>query len=76
MFHVSKNLSTPIMNAIFTQKDNSWYDLRETSEFLRPLAKSVYHGSESVSFVGPKIWGMLPDNCKNIDNLNTFKKQV
>ena len=31
--------------------------------------KSVYHGSESVSFLGPKIWEMLPDDYKDVDNL-------
>ena len=38
--------------------------------------KSVYHGSESVSFLGPKMQDVLPDDCKDIDNLNTFKNKV
>ena len=33
-------------------------------------------GSESVSFLGPRIWDMLLDNYKNIDNLNTFKNRI
>ena len=61
---------------IFTQKDNSWSNLRQISKFSKPLVKSVYHGSESVSFLGPKIWDMLPDDCKDIDNLNTVYNKV
>ena len=38
--------------------------------------KSVYHGSESVSILGPKILDILPDDCKDIDNLNTAKNKV
>ena len=38
--------------------------------------KLVYHGSESISFLEPKIWNMLPDDCKDIDNLNTVKNKV
>ena len=38
--------------------------------------KSEYHGSESVSFLGPKIWDMLPDDYKGIENLNTFKNKI
>ena len=68
---VSRNISPPIMNNIFKQKDNSWYNLRKISEFSRPLVKSVYHGSESVSFLGPKIGDMVPDDCKDIDKLDT-----
>ena len=43
------------MNDIIKQKDNSRYNLRQISEFSRPLMKSVYHGSKSVSFLGPNI---------------------
>ena len=75
MFRDSGKLSSPIMNYIFTQKDNSRYNLRQISKFSRPLVKSVYHRSESVSFLGPKIWDILPDDCKDIDNLNAFKNK-
>ena len=55
MFRVNRNISPPIMNDIFKQKGNSWYNLRQIPEFSGPLVKSVDHGSESVSFLGPKI---------------------
>ena len=64
------------MNDAFKQKDNSRYNLRQISEFSRPLVKSVYHGSERVSLLGPKIWNMLPDDYKDINNLNTFKNKI
>ena len=76
IFRDSRNLSTTILNDTFTQKGNSWYNLRYISKSSRPLVKSVYHGSDSVSFLEPKIWNMLPDNWKGIDNLYTFKKKV
>ena len=76
MFCDGRNLSSPIMNSIFMQKNNNWYNLRQVSKFVRPLMKSVYQGSEWVSFLGLKIWDMLPDDCKDIDNLNTFKNKV
>ena len=53
MFRVRWILSPSIVNDIFTQKCNSRYNLRKVSEFSRPLVKSVYHGSESVSFRRP-----------------------
>ena len=31
--------------------------------------KLVYHGGESVSFIGPKTWEMLPDDYKDVENL-------
>ena len=41
--------------------------------FSRPLVKSVYKGTESLSFLGPKIWDILPDTSKDLPNLNSFK---
>ena len=72
MFGVSRNISPPIMNDI----DNSRYNLRQISEFSRPLVKSAYHGSESVSFLGTKIWDMLPDDYKDIENLSTSENKI
>ena len=64
------------MNDIFKQNDNSPYNLRQISKFSRALVKSVYHESKSVSFFGPKIWDMQPDDYKDIDNLNNFKNKI
>ena len=66
MFCACRNISLPIKNYIFKQKDKSWYNLRQISKFVRPLEKSVYNGGESVSFPGPKIWDMSQDYYKEI----------
>ena len=75
-FRDSRNLSPPIVNDIFTQRSNSRYNLRQTSKISRPLVKPLYHGSESVSLLIPKVWNMLPDDCKDVDNLSTFKNKL
>ena len=61
MFKVSKNLAPPQMLEIFKLKDQPQYNLRYNSLFSRPLGKSVYKSTESLSFLGPKIWNILPD---------------
>ena len=76
MFRIIRNILQPTVNDIFKRKDNSRYNVRQISEFSRPLVKSVYHGSESLSFLRPKIWDMLPDDYKDIDNLNIFKNKI
>ena len=32
--------------------------------------------SESISFLGPKIWNVLPDKIKQHTSLNSFKNQL
>ena len=70
------NLSPPIMNRVFKLNSDSRYNLRQISQFSRPLVKSVYHGTESISYLGSKIWDILPDECKTIQNLDTFKIKI
>ena len=62
MYKVSYWLSTPVVSNIFKQKNCHPYNLRLNSQFSRPLVRSVFHGTESISYLGPVIWGILPDS--------------
>ena len=73
MFKVTKNLAPPQMQEIFKLKDQPRYNLRYNSLFFRSLVKSVYKGTESLSFLGPKIWNILPDTYKDMPDLNSVK---
>ena len=73
MFKVSKNLAPPQMPKIFKLKDQPHYNRRYNSLLFRPLVKSVYKGTESLSFLGPKICDILPDSYKDMPDLNSFK---
>ena len=66
MFKVNKNLAPPQMHDIFKLKDQPHYNLRYNSLFFTPLVKSVYKGTESLSFFGPKIWDTLPNTYKDM----------
>ena len=45
-------------------------------EFTVPNVKSVFHGTESVSYIAPKIWDMVPSNIKDLNNLSAFKQAI
>ena len=36
----------------------------------------MHHGSESVSFLGPKILNILKDKLKNANSIEAFKMQI
>ena len=76
MFRFYKGLSLPLMNNIFKLKLENPYNLRQVSEFSRPMVKSVYHGTESISCLGPKLWDILPEKRKSVDNLEHFEKEI
>ena len=63
MFKVYNNITIPIFTEIF-DKRNPNYQLRRTSHFSIPPVRSVYNGTESLSFLGPKIWDIVPTELK------------
>ena len=54
MFKVYKNLSPAIIADLFHVRQNN-YNLRHDSYFAIPNVKSVYHGTESLSNLGPRM---------------------
>ena len=75
MFKVRKDMSPAIMKEIFQVRENP-YDLRQNSYFAIPKVNSVYHGSESISNLGPRIWNLVPDRLKEIADLSSFKYEI
>ena len=61
---------------MFNQREISPYDLRRHPEFRVPLNRTVYHGSESISCLDPRIWDILPSSFKEAVLLNSFKKLI
>ena len=75
MYKVKHNISPQLMNNIFVQNDNI-YDLRSNPTWkIRPV-KSVYHGTESLSFRGPKTWDMVPTDIKTSESLREFVLKI
>ena len=75
MYKVKNNLSVSILTDLFKQR-NEVYNLRNNNLFTIPAVRTVFHGSESISFLGPKIWTILPDDIKNAKSLGDFKSKI
>ena len=76
MFKIKNDMSPEIMTELFEQRNEHHYNLRNNLHFITPQIRTVYHGSESISFLGPKIWNILPDRLKNATSLEAFKIQI
>ena len=68
MYKVKNNISPQLMKNIFIQKENA-YNLRRQHIWEIRAVKSVFHGTESLSFRGPKTWDILPTDIKKNQNL-------
>ena len=64
MYKISNGLTTPLMKDIFPINRNP-DNLRQNSQFSRPRIKTVYHGAESISNLGPKIRDLVSINLSH-----------
>ena len=44
------------------------------SDFPMPNLRSVFHETESISYLGPKIWDIVPLELKELTSVAAFKK--
>ena len=75
-YKIKNGLSPELFTEIFARETESHYNLRWCNDFRIPSIRTVYHGIESISFSGHKIWNILPDEIKQQTCLNSFKKSV
>ena len=72
MFKINTSTAPLILIESFS-KWNLNYELRHTSHFLVFHVRKVYNGTESLSFLVPKIWDILPMTLKSG---NAFKSGI
>ena len=75
MFKVYRNISPPFFSEIFHRRYKN-YNIRISSDFPMPNVRSVFHGSESISFLGPKTWEIVPLELKELTSVAVFKKGI
>ena len=75
MFEIHRGLSSEILRETFVPKTSS-YNLRRNDTFEKRKVHSVYHGTESLLFLGPKIWDLVPVELKQSETLYSFKLKI
>ena len=53
----------------------SSYNLRRNDTFEKRQVHSVYYGAESLPFLGPKIWNLVPVELKQSERLLQIKNK-
>ena len=75
MFQIKHGQSPEIVSDIFAQTAQR-YNFRQNRDFRIGSVKSVYHGSESISYLGPKICEISPAKIKETNFPNSFKIEI
>ena len=75
IYKALNNLSSPLMSDLFKLKKTT-YNLRNTNALSSTNTKTTNYGINSISFLAPKIWDLVPDEIKISKSLNIFKQKI
>ena len=68
-------LAPKIMGEVFQLKDIN-YNLRADVTFKSSNVHTVHYGQQSVSYLAPRIWRLVPDNIKKSPSIQSFKSKI
>ena len=63
------------MNDIFDHRSLT-YNLRSQTDFARPAANIEHYEIESLRYMTSTVWDIVPNDIKNLDNLEDFKAMI
>ena len=52
------------------------YNLRTQNHFSSRVPKTVKYGTETISFLAPKVWALVPEKLKECSCLEAFKSKI
>ena len=71
LFKIKNNISVTIMNPRAVR-----YNLRSQVDFTWPNVNSEYFGISSLRYMAAKVWDIVPNDMKNVNEIETFKNNI
>ena len=71
-----RGLSPEIMGKVFKINRILPYNLRTQNYFFSWVPKTVKYGTETNSFLAPKVWAWVPEKMKECSCLEAFKSRI
>ena len=73
IYKVKNDLGPKIMADIFHFVEKP-YNLRNNSIMQRQANRTIYFGTEIISFLAPNLWELIPSKIKSARSLNIFEE--
>ena len=74
LYKVVNSSATEIMKEVFPVKLNTRYPFK--FPFQPKNVRTERYGIGTLSYLGPKIWHLIPDSIKNASSLKEFKTKI
>ena len=75
MFQI-KHVESPEIASDILAQTTQHYNVRQNRNFRIGSVKSVYHCSESISYLGAKIWEIVSARIKETSSLNSLEIEI
>ena len=75
IYKSKNNISPSVMQEIFTVIEPK-YNLRRNTIFQQRKVRTQKYGIESLKYLGPKIWELVPTDIKLSESLEVFKSKI
>ena len=69
-------LSPIFLNNVFHKNISNSYEVQNHEELYSRNPKTVRYGTETVSYMAPKIWSKVPETIKMSLSLESFKTKI
>ena len=76
MFKLKRDMAPELIKELILQIRQRKYELRNNLDFAVPIVKSVHKGLESLSYLDPKIWGLLALETKETETFSQHKAKI
>ena len=73
IFKAKNDLSPEIMKEVFELKEPTYSLRSKRNYFVRGSVKTSHYGIQSIKYLAPKIWAVVPDQIKHCGSLTKFK---
>ena len=76
MFKLKRGIASKLIKELILPNRQHRYEFRSNLDFVVPIVKSVHKGLESLNYLGPKIWELLPLDIKETETFSQFKAKI
>ena len=76
IFKHKNDISPPIMKNLFENRNYEGPRLRSQLDYQVPQINTVNYGENSLRYLGPKIWDIVPKYIKDLESLDKFKLAI
>ena len=76
MFKVYTEQGPDILQDVFPINSQPEYNVRNKTHFATRPIRTVHFGDNSLTYLGAKLWELIPSNMKDTESVEVFKNRI